>query len=103
MSPMAFLRLTFLVAFYLALDLANPMMPGALVFSAEDSVEAHSARRRVVEVVTPASAPVFERRKPNPHRLVAFLPAVSTWRTPAIRAARPRLPSDDPSASTEDD
>lgn len=37
-------RLTFLVALYIALDVANPMMPGALAFQADDSVEVRLAR-----------------------------------------------------------
>jgi hypothetical protein len=53
------LGLIFLVALYLTFDVADPMMPGALTFSVEDSVEARTAPRlRADDVATlSASAP----------------------------------------------
>jgi hypothetical protein len=100
---MALLRLTFLFALYLALDVSNPMMPGALVFSAEDSIEAYSARRLAAEDVTTASARVSERLKPIPRSLVASLSAVSVRRTHRTRTTRPRLLSDNSPVPSEDD
>lgn len=38
-------RLTVLVAMYVSLDVANPLMPGALSFGVEDSVEARQVDR----------------------------------------------------------
>jgi hypothetical protein len=38
-------HLTLLVAIYVSLDVANPLMPGALSFGADESVEARQADR----------------------------------------------------------
>lgn len=38
-------RLAFLVAAYLSLDVSNPLMPGALTFGVEESVEARQSDR----------------------------------------------------------
>jgi hypothetical protein len=45
MASMKLPRLTLLVAMYVSLDVANPLMPGALSFGVEDSVEARQADR----------------------------------------------------------
>ena len=45
MRAMVLARLALLVAAYLSLDVANPMMPGALTFGVEESVEARQADR----------------------------------------------------------
>lgn len=45
MASMTLSRLTLLVATYVALDLANPLMPGVLAFGVENSVEARQANR----------------------------------------------------------
>lgn len=54
-------RLIFLVAVYLGLDVANPMMPGALAFSAEDSVEVRLAHRPGAEDAASTCAVTSER------------------------------------------
>jgi len=45
MAAVPLVRLALVVAVYLSLDLSNPMMPGALTFGVEDSVEARQADR----------------------------------------------------------
>jgi hypothetical protein len=42
---MTLARLALLVAAYVLLDLSNPMMPGALAFGVEDSVEVRQSDR----------------------------------------------------------
>ena len=67
---MSCLRFTLLLAVYVSLDVANPMMPGALNFIAEDSVEARQgARLRAADVaVSPpaATSPRLVRIEPPP-------------------------------------
>ena len=65
-------RLTLVVAVYIALDLANPLVPGALAFSVEDSVEAHTIRPIRAEDSPAPSALAPERVEPT-----AELPARS--------------------------
>jgi hypothetical protein len=96
-------RLTFLLALYISLDVANPMMPGALVFSPEDSLEAHLARGLRAHDVATASARAPEPFKPIVQTLVTSFPAVSAPRSCCTRVTRSRLPSPAPAASTEDD
>jgi hypothetical protein len=96
-------RLVLVVALYLALDVANPMMPGALVFSADDSIEArHDLRFRTADTVDPFT--------PSPERVTPLGPTVrSTRRPPAAarllraHAARAHLPSSVPISPAEDD
>jgi hypothetical protein len=45
MTSMKLPRLTLLVAMYVSLDVANPLMPGALSFRVEESVEARQVDR----------------------------------------------------------
>lgn len=45
MASMKWPRLTLLVAMYVSLDVANPLMSGALSFGVEDSVEARQVDR----------------------------------------------------------
>jgi hypothetical protein len=45
MAAMKLSRLTLLLTVYVALDLSSPLMPGALCFGAEDSVEARRTDR----------------------------------------------------------
>lgn len=45
MAAMKLARLALLVAVYVSLDLSNPMMPGALSFGVEQSVELRQAER----------------------------------------------------------
>jgi hypothetical protein len=96
-------RLIFLVALYLTLDVANPMMPGALAFSVEDSVEARMAHRLRAADVATASARAAECLKPVvelPVRSQVVVRAVGFCRT---HAPRLRLPAAAPAPSPEDD
>ena len=45
MAAMKLARLALLVAVYVSLDASNPMMPGALTFGAEQSIEMRQADR----------------------------------------------------------
>ena len=95
-------RLIFLVTLYLALDVANPMMPGALAFSAEESVEVRLADRLSSHGVASAFARATERLKPVGEVLIRPQPVVRaafSWTHPP----RPRLPARPSAASPEDD
>lgn len=97
MAAMTLARLALLVVVYVSLDLSNPMMPGALAFGIEETVEVLPSDRFRDETHAPlvplAPAP---RRLDSPDWSPARrrpLPPV----TPRIRQARaPRVP---PSAS----
>lgn len=100
---MTWSRLALLVVLYVALDVMNPMIPGALVFEAEDSVEARQGLRfRAHDDATPfARAPEHLPRLEC--RLVVTRPA-----SPAPRVSRPHvtrsgLSSRPPPSSPEDD
>jgi hypothetical protein len=84
--------LVVLVAFYLALDLANPLMPGALNFDADDTVDAvrgHRDRARLMPAFAalPPARP-GDGMAPEPRvrasvpRLVAVPPVTSEARYP---------------------
>ena len=75
-------RLRFLVAFYLLLDVGNPMMPGALVLNADESVEACAALRLPVDDVAATCAAASSRCRET----VGESPIPMT---PALRAVRP--------------
>lgn len=45
MTVMTLARMALLVAIYIALDVSNPLMPGALTFGVADSVEVRQAER----------------------------------------------------------
>jgi hypothetical protein len=53
---MLLVRLALLVSLYVAVDVANPMMPGALVFAVDDSVDARQWSRVRIHDETPAVA-----------------------------------------------
>jgi hypothetical protein len=65
---------------YVALDLANPLMPGALCFDAEQSIEAVGRARSAVAVPAVTAMPVSHAVVPPP--------PVRAWR-PAKPAAPP--------------
>lgn len=80
---MSFLRFTLLLAVYVSLDVANPMMPGALNFITEDSVEARQAARlRAGDVA--GSPPVA-----TSHRVARIEPPLVLTRT--LAPDRPRV------------
>jgi hypothetical protein len=99
-------RLSFLVALYVLFDVATPMLPGALVFSAEDSVETHQASRFRAHNDTPPSASTPKRIRPiGPIEpiLVSRRAAFSAPRVRRAHIARPRLPSRTSASSAAED
>jgi len=95
-------RLILLVASYLALDVANPMMPGVLAFSAQDSVEARLAHRLGGHDVASPSARTVERSKPVVEVLVRPPSVVRAAGISRNHAPRLRLPASPRAASPED-
>jgi hypothetical protein len=57
-ADMMLWRLALLVALYIAVDVTNPLMPGALVFDADASVEAHQSGRFWATDDAPPPAPL---------------------------------------------
>lgn len=74
-------RLTLLVALYVTLDVANPLMPGALVFAIQESVEMRQADRCPGHDKAPA--PVAAAHERLVLRVVDVVP-----RRPAMAAPR---------------
>jgi hypothetical protein len=95
-------RLIFLVTLYLALDVANPMMPGALAFIAEESVEVRLADRLGSHGVASAFARTTERLKPVGEVLTRPQPVVRAAFLSRTHPPR-RLPARPSAASPEDD
>lgn len=105
MPGMNLSRLALLVAVYLSLDVSNPMLPGALSFGVEDSVEVRQADRlrgpddapplppaRGAERAALSERPVAPGRAPTPP-----MP-----RFRRARATRAQLPLHAPATSPED-
>jgi hypothetical protein len=84
-------RLIYLLAVYLTLDVANPMMPGALVLSVADSVEVRMAPRLSVEDVAGAQAGTLECREPVSTLLAVSAPVVVRAVHHPSRTHAPRL------------
>jgi hypothetical protein len=95
-------RLSLLVALYVLLDVATPMLPGALVFSADDSVETHQAPRFRAHDDASPSAPAPDRVRSIEPILVAPRSAFSAPRVRRAHVVRPRLPSPASAVSAED-
>ncbi len=97
-------RLIFLFALYLTLDVANPMLPGALVVSAEDSIEVRMAPRLSVDDEAAVLAGTTECVKQGSTlpvvRTTVALPAVRPCRT---HGPRRRVPVSTPAPSPEED
>jgi len=90
------------VSLYVALDVANPLMPGALTFGVEDSVEVRQAERFRAhhDVVVPAATRASERARQADHQPAVSRIAVSdvAWTPPApVQRARSSLSSPIPS------
>jgi hypothetical protein len=86
---MTLAKLALLVAAYLSLDVANPMMPGALTFGVEESVEARQADRFRGRDAGVAPLP----RAPEPERLDPSGRPLALSRLPGPQTSRPgRLP-----------
>jgi hypothetical protein len=99
-------RLALLVATYLSLDVSNPLMPGALTFGVEDSVEVRPSDRFRGEdqhVAAVPRAPAPERPDPLDGAVVRRQPPAGA--APRARQApvtRSRLSVPSPASSIED-
>jgi hypothetical protein len=100
MRAMSLLKLALLLAVYVSLDFSNPMMPGAVRFDADDSVEGRRADRG-----READADASAARLPAaaPRASAAAAPAVMGRARPAPRGTpvwQPHVPRSYPSASS---
>jgi len=99
-------RLALLVAAYLSLDVANPMMPGALTFGVEESVEARSSDRfrdQDPHAALIGRAPEPERSDPSdPALTLRRLPGPAPMRSRAAVVTRSRLSLPAPASPAED-
>jgi hypothetical protein len=97
--------LVLLVTVYLSLDVANPLMPGALTFGVEDSVELRQAERfraRDHVALRPTVTPP-DRVEPIDHgSTVTWTPAANAPRLVPSRVQRARSSLSVPSPSSED-
>lgn len=96
-------RLILLVALYLTFDVADPMMPGVLAFSVDESVEARTAPRLPADDVATVAAPAPEWLQPIVERPVRSPVVARTPRLSRAHAPRPRPPAAAPAPSSEDD
>jgi hypothetical protein len=106
MAPMKLARLALLVAVYVSLDVSNPLMPGALTFGVEQSIELRQAERYRGQAHLSAPVP----RAPEPERLDRADESRALRRpaTPVTSASRPARVmrshlSSPPAASPSDD
>lgn len=98
MPAMTLARMALLVVVYVSLDLSNPMMPGALMFAVQESVEMRQPDRGRGEdaaALTPQRGP--ERLAP-PERYVTLLrppapPATASSRRAHVARSHPSLPT----------
>ena len=96
-------RLALLVALYVALDVMNPMIPGALVFEVEESVEAHQGLRFRAHDGAARFTPTPERLPRIEPLLVPTRFASAAPRVSRTHVTRSRLASRLPPSSPEDD
>jgi hypothetical protein len=97
-------RLIFLLALYLTLDVANPMMPGALVLSVEDSVEVRMVQRLSGDDVAAVQASATDcLERVSTSVLVRAPVVVHAAPRPATRAPRRHVPASAPAPSPEED
>ena len=99
-------RLAWLVAAYLSLDVANPMMPGALTFGVEESVEARQSDRfrgQDPHLAPSPGPPEPERLDPSARTLtLRRLPGPVTPRSGRAPVTRSRLSLPAPARPAED-
>ena len=99
-------RLALLLILYVSLDFANPMMPGAVSFDPDDSVEAVRPDRSRADGDAAPEAPGPAPERPEPGLLVrlAARPApgiVPPRRAPVLPRFRPAR-SPDPAPGSDD-
>lgn len=91
-------RLALLVAAYLSLDVSNPMMPGALTFGVEESVEVRPSDRfrgQDDHAGPMPRAPEFERLAPSDQSLTVRRlpePVAPGSRSAHVTRSHPSLP-----------
>jgi hypothetical protein len=93
------------VALYVSIDIANPMMPGALTFGIEDSVEVRQAERfrDHHDVAWLPAGPPCERVDQVDHQpVLSRVPAAAIRRTSPSRVQCARSSLCAPIASPED-
>ena len=101
---MTLARLALLLAIYMSLDLSNPLMPGALTFGVQDSVEARQSDRVRGEddaALTPLRG--AERLAPPERSAPLFrsaAPVTVRFRRAHITRSHPSLPQ--PASPSED-
>ena len=99
-------RLALLVATYLSLDVSNPMMPGALTFGVEESVEVRPSDRfrgQDRHVAPIPRVPEPERLDPSDRSLIGRrLPAPVSPRSRSAHVTRSRLSVAAPASPAED-
>jgi hypothetical protein len=104
MAAMTLARLALLSAICVSLDVSNPLMPGALTFSVEESVEVRRSDRVRGEydaALTPL--PGVERLAPPERSVTLFRPAAPLTvrsRRAHITRSHPSLPK--PASPSED-
>jgi hypothetical protein len=105
MAPMTLARLALFVVAYVALDVSSPMLPGALMFGAEPSIEVRQADRLRGQAHKAAPIP----RAPAPSRLepahrppTLRLPEPEAFGLRQLHVARSRLSAPAPTSSSED-
>jgi hypothetical protein len=99
-------RLALLVAAYLSLDVSNPMMPGALTFGVEESVEVRLSDRvrgQDRHVAPIPRVPEPERLDPSDRSLIGRrLPEPVAPRSRSAHITRSRLSLAAPASPAED-
>ncbi|MGH7341682.1 MAG: hypothetical protein ACREKH_14415 [Candidatus Rokuibacteriota bacterium] len=105
MQNMRFGWLTLAVAVYISLDVANPLMPGALTFGIEDSVEIRLAERfrshhNVVSI--PATPPSERAGQIDRQTFVSLVRAADIPRTSPSHIRRARSSLSAPASSLQD-
>lgn len=95
------LPVALVVALYLALDVANPLMPGALGFGVQNSVDSRQADRARADDVTdpPSPRPTGAHVDPIDLDVARLRPAPAPPRARAPHAPRRALPAFAPHAA----
>jgi hypothetical protein len=91
-----------LIMVYVSLDVSNPLMPGALMFGASDSVEARTDRFRADDDVppvrlTPGAERAIATEPPSAPRRPSAAPTAALSRGARVIRSRPALRAPAPS------
>jgi hypothetical protein len=104
MAAMTLARLAVLFAIYVSLDLANPLMPGALMFGVQESIEVRqSDRARGEDDATPTRVAGTERLAPPERSSAMFRPIAPVGvRARQVHVTRSHPASPPPAPPSED-